>query len=143
MRWLGILAAVGVLLAGGSARADEPIECDLTYSLKGWSAFYRTSKGDGTISCSNGQRVAVRITTHGGGITFGTYEVRDGKGSFSNIWNMSQLYGGYAEVGGHAGAGPSVGGRAMTKGDVGLALSGKGQGINLGFAFGAFIIDRK
>jgi hypothetical protein len=29
----------------------------------------------------------------------------------------------------------------MTKGDVSLALTGKGSGWNLGVAFGAFIIE--
>lgn len=143
MRRLGLFAALGVLFAAGPGHADASIECELTYTLKGWSAFYRTSSGDGTITCSNGKTVDVRITTHGGGFTFGTYEVREGKGSFSDIWDMDQLYGSYVEAGGHAGAGPSVGGRAMTKGDVGLTVSGKGSGVNLGFAFGAFIIDPK
>ena len=144
MTWLRIVTVAGALLVGAPAGADEPLKCELTYNLKGWSAFYRTSTGDGTITCSDGQTVPVRITTHGGGITFGVHEVRDGHGKFSDVWDIRDLYGGYAEAGGHAGAGPSVGGRAMTNGGVGLALSeGKGQGINLGFAFGAFIIEPK
>jgi hypothetical protein len=31
----------------------------------------------------------------------------------------------------------------MTKGAVSLAVAGTGRGVDMGFAFGAFIIERK
>ena len=41
----------------------------MTFNLKGWSAFYKTAKGDGTITCSNGQKARVKIKATGGGRT--------------------------------------------------------------------------
>ena len=35
------------------------------------------------------------------------------------------------------------GGQVLTKGIVSLALSGKGEGIDLGVGFGKFVIERK
>ena len=85
----------------------------------------------------------VSIVTHGGGVTFGTHKVIDGKGIFSAVRDISDLYGGYAEASAHAGAGAAVDARAMMKGNVNLSLSGTGQGINVGLAFGRFGIKPK
>ncbi len=136
------VACTAVLLAAPAASA-EMIKCKLTYSLKGWSIFYKYAKGDGRITCSNGQASDVRIVTHGGGVTFGTHEVIDGKGTFSAVRDIDELYGGYAEASAHAGAGAAADARAMVKRNVNLSLSGMGQGINLGFAFGRFSIEPK
>ena len=39
----------------------------MTFSMKGWSAFYKTSKGEGTITCDNGESAAVTLKLTGGG----------------------------------------------------------------------------
>jgi hypothetical protein len=143
---MGILAigvAVAVLgLAAPSEAQGRLTTCRMTYALEGWSFLYKTSRGSGRIVCDNGQSASVRITAYGGGITFGFDSVVDGKGVFSRVWDIDEIFGGYAEAVGHAGAGASVSSRAMTNGRVSLALSGSGRGMNLGFAFGAFIIRR-
>ncbi len=104
---------LAVLLAlGASSTASAAMtQCRLTYDLEGWSAFYKTSKGSGRITCSNGQSASVRIQTHGGGVSFGTNQVVGGKGVFSSVVDISDLYGGYAEAVAHAGAGRSVAAR--------------------------------
>lgn len=141
-RSLGILAALlGVALAAPAGA--EVTSCRLTYQLSGWSALYSTSSGTGRVVCENGQSADVRIVAHGGGISFGIHEVLDGRGSISMVLDISEVFGGYAEAMGHAGAGPSVMGRGMTKARVSLALSGTGRGVNLGFAFGWFSIQRR
>jgi len=138
--------AIAVLQMGlglPAAAEDGRIKCKLTYNLKGWSAFYRSGIGDGRITCSNDQAVDVRIRTQGGGVTFGKFEVIGGKGTFSAVRDIRDLYGGYVEAGVHAGAGGSADARAMFKGNVNLSLAGTGEGVNLGFAFGSFRIEPK
>jgi hypothetical protein len=140
-RSLGILAVLlGVALAAPAGA--EATSCRLTYQLTGWSLFYATSSGTGRVVCENGQSADVRIVAHGGGISFGTYAVENGRGTISTVWDISEVFGGYAEAMGHGGVGPSGSGRGMTRARVSLALSGTGRGIGLGFAFGWFSIQR-
>jgi hypothetical protein len=118
------------------------VECKMTYSLSGWSAFYKTASGHGTITCNNGQQARVKIRAKGGGITFGKTEIISGTGEFTGARSLSELYGSYAQAEAHAGAGKSVDAQALTKGTVSLTLAGKGRGIDIGFAFGKFTIQR-
>ncbi len=127
-----------VLLAGPVASA-QLAKCRISYDLKGWSVFYKTSKGTGRITCTNGQSANVSLGAHGG-VTFGTFKVTGGKGTFSSVRNIADLYGTYVEATAHAGAGGSTDARAMAKGEVSLSLAGTGQGVNLGIAFGGFTI---
>jgi hypothetical protein len=139
-------AAVAVLMALAappSARAAKEIDCRMTFSLAGWSAFYKTASGNGTVSCSNGQMMDVTIETKGGGLTFGKSEIRDGQGKFSSVYDIENVLGSYATAGAHAGAVNSAEAMVVTKGPVSLALSGKGQGWDLGVAFGKFTISRR
>lgn len=119
---------------------DKLVECTMNFDLKSWSAFYKSSKGDGTIRCDNGQTAKVLIKAKGGGITFGKSEVINGTGNFTGVRRMNELFGSYAQSEVHAGAGKSAAAQALTKGEVSLALSGKGHGVDLGFAFGKFTI---
>lgn len=115
-------------------------DCDMTFNLSSWSVFYKTGKGTGVINCDNGQSAKVKIRTHGGGITFGKSKILDGKGSFSRVEDISQLYGSYAASEAHAGLHGSAEAQAMTKGKVSLTVAGTGKGYDLGFAFGKFKI---
>ena len=133
-----------------TAAGDEPkkeespklVECRMTFNLKGWSAFYKTAKGEGTIHCNNGESAKVKIKATGGGITFGKSDVIGGTGKFSGARNIGELFGSYAQTEAHAGAGKSASAQAMTKGEVSLALAGTGRGVDIGFAFGKFTIER-
>jgi hypothetical protein len=129
-----------VLLAGPVASA-QLTKCRISYDLKGWSVFYKTSKGTGRITCTNGQSANVSLSAHGGGVTFGTFKVIGGKGAFSSVRDIVDLYGTYVEATAHAGAGGSTDARAMAKGEVNLSLVGTGQGVSLGVAFGGFTIQ--
>jgi hypothetical protein len=121
---------------------DGLVHCKMTFNLKGWSAFYKTAKGTGRITCDNGQKAAVRIKATGGGLTFGKSEIVGGTGRFSGARNLDEVLGSYAQSEAHAGAGKSVDAQAMTKGEVSLSLVGKGRGVDIGFAFGKFTIER-
>ncbi|MCY7355559.1 MAG: hypothetical protein LH470_10900 [Lysobacter sp.] len=137
--------AVGAALASVTpgARAQGPIDCRLSYSMAGWSVFYKTSSGQGTVSCSDGQRLAVKISAKGGGLTFGKSRIDDGVGEFSGVYNIRDVLGGYASAEAHAGAGKSTKAQVVTKGSVSLALVGKGSGWDLGVSFGSFIITAR
>lgn len=121
----------------------KEFECKLTFNLASWSVFYKSGKGNGTISCENGQKASVKIRSHGGGITFGKSKIVDGHGTFSKVKNIKELYGSYATAEGHAGVSKSASARAMTKGSVSLTLTGTGSGVDLGFDFGSFKISKK
>lgn len=115
-------------------------KCYLQFQLSSWAAIYKHGKGSGTISCDNGQKARVIIKTEGGGATFGKTKITDGRGKFSSVRKLSELYGGYAESEAHAGIAGSASATAMTKGNISLALSGTGKGFDIGIAFGSFRI---
>jgi hypothetical protein len=138
-----LLIISAILVLGGATSASAMTKCKMTYDLKGWSVFYKTSRGTGRISCSNGQAANVAIVTHGGGLTFGKSKVTGGTGTFSEVQDISHVFGSYGEATAHAGAGASSDARVMFKDDVSLSLAGTGQGINIGVAFGSFKITRR
>lgn len=137
-----IAAAAFALTVAPAAKAGGLLDCKLRYDLSGWSAFYKTGSGKGTVSCSNGQRMAVRIRTKGGGLTFGKTRIVGGTGEFSGVRSIDEVLGTYVSAEAHAGAVRSARAHVMTKGEVTLALAGKGEGWDLGVAFGNFIIER-
>lgn len=119
------------------------VSCTMRFNMHGWSAFYKTAEGTGTIKCSNGQTMAVNLNAKGGGLTFGKNDIDDGIGKFSGIYDIREILGTYVSAEAHAGATKSAKAQAMTKGTVSLALSGKGRGWDLGVAFGKFVISRR
>jgi hypothetical protein len=137
---LGALTLAATLAAGAPAKAASLTDCSLRYTMKEWSMFVKEGKGEGTITCDNGQRADVLLTAKGGGLTAGKGVIRDGSGKFSDVKDISELFGTYAEANATAGVGGAAGARAMTKGEVSLALSGKGTGVELGVSFGKFTI---
>lgn len=134
------LAGASLWYAGPSQAAGE-ISCRMTFAMHGWSVFYKTASGSGEVTCSNGQRMHVNLRSKGGGLTAGKYDI-SGVGKFSGIFNISSVLGTYATGGAHAGVVNSANGTVMTKGNVSLALKGRGKGWNLGIDFGKFTISR-
>ncbi len=138
------------IATGFAARAEEKasevkgkVKCHMTFTLAGWSAFYKTAKGNGTITCDNAQTARVALKTTGGGLTFGKSKTVDGKGVFSDVSDIGELFGSYATATAHAGVVKSAEAQALTKGEVSLALSGTGAGVDLGIDFGKFTITKK
>ncbi len=143
MRTINVLAAaVAVIFLAAPARA-ELASCTLEFSLSGWSLVYKQMKGEGKISCSNGQTAAVHVSSHGGGFTIGKSDIVDGKGTFSDVKGIDEVFGTYVQA--RASGSTVKGGQAqvMTKGEISLALSGSGRGWDVGVSIGGFTITKK
>jgi hypothetical protein len=143
----GVLAATALigacsLVAPSPAQAAANVKCTMTFELSGWSAFYKTASGSGTVKCDNGQSAKVKLSAKGGGLTVGKSSIEDGHGEFSTVTGLNEVFGSYLAAEAHAGAVQSASGQVMTKGEVSLALSGKGRGFDLGLAIGRLTISK-
>lgn len=134
-------ALVAAAAIGNTAQAKA--DCKLKFSISGWSAFYKRSDGAGTITCTNGQSMRVRLRARGGGPSVGRSTINNGTGEFSGVDDIRELLGTYVSAEAEAGAVKSAKGQVVTKGPVSLALSGTGEGWEVGVAFGKFQILRR
>jgi hypothetical protein len=141
-----VLAGAMALSAWPVQRADaaEPtVKCKLSYNLHGWSIIYKQAEGTGTVTCSNGQSAPVKISVVGGGLTAGKYRIENGKGEISKVHGIAEVFGDYVQAGAEAGVVKSAHAQVLTKGTTSLALSGTGEGIDLGVSVGKFTIARR
>jgi hypothetical protein len=133
-----LFVLVAPVVAANAAEKD----CDMTYTLKGWSAVYKTAKGEGTITCNNGETAQVEISVKGGGLTFGKTEIYNGKAEISGVKSINEIFGTYATASAHAGVVKEGAVEVMTKGNVSLALAGSGTGVDVGIDFSGFTISK-
>ena len=140
MRNFAIAAALAAAALFSQNASAGDLKCTMRFNLNGWSAFYKHSEGTGIVRCSDGTSMPVRIEAKGGGLTFGKSKIRDGQGRFAGVNRISDVLGGYATAEASAAAGDAAKAQVVTKGPVSLALSGTGKGVELGVAFGSFII---
>lgn len=138
-RFTVVMFAVAVIAA---VPMQAGTKCEMTFTMSGWSAFYKTSSGTGTIKCDNGEKARVKLSAKGGGITFGRSKIKDAIGKFTEVDSISDLFGSYGQGEAHAGAGKSAKASVVTKGDISLAIAGKGTGVDVGIAFGKFTIEK-
>ncbi len=134
--------ALGLALVASPAAAQN-LTCKLSFSSSSWSIFYKTTSGTGTVTCSNGQTLAVRISAKGGGLTVGKSKIDNGFGEFAEVKNIRDVLGSYAAAEAHAGTVKSANAQVMTNGKVSLALAGKGEGWDLGVAFSKFTLKAR
>jgi len=143
---IAIVISAVLILAGASPApslaAEAKVKCTMSFVMNGWSAFYSTASGEGSIKCNNGQAAKVKLEARGGGLTAGKSLIEDGYGEFSSVVSLDELIGSYVSAEAHAGAVKSVKAQVMTKGEVSLAISGKGRGWDLGISFGKLTISR-
>ena len=137
------LVGFGLALLMPASEALALTKCRMNFELRGWSFIYRNSNGTGTVDCTNGQSAAVQLTLHAGGFTAGKFDILNGQGVFSEVKDISEIFGTYVVASGHAGATKAVSGWAMTKGEISLAISGDGRGWTLGADIGGFTIKRR
>ena len=139
---LSFMAMATIVLADDPSGKPAKKDCDMTYTLKGWSAIYKTAKGEGTITCTNGETAKVEISVHGGGVTFGKTEIFNGKAEISGVRSINDIYGSYASAAAHAGVAKAGEAAVMTKGKVSIALAGSGEGVDVGIDFSKFTISK-
>jgi hypothetical protein len=132
---------IAAVTTGSAHAADGDLHCTLNFQTKTWSILYKSATGFGTIHCSNGQSLRVKLSATGGGLTAGKSE-ESGHGEFSPVGHIDDLLGGYVAAQAHAGAVNSVQAQVMTKGEVSLALTGKGHGWSLGVDLSELKIER-
>lgn len=140
---IGGALAMALLWSATPASAAENLTCKLTFSSSSWSIFYKTTSGTGTVNCNNGQKLAVKITAKGGGLTVGKSKITNGFGEFAEVRDIRDVLGSYAAAEAHAGTERSAHAQAMTNGKVSLALAGKGEGWDLGVAFTKFTLSAR
>jgi hypothetical protein len=135
-----VVAIISLLAVGLGGEAVAKMKCSMEFQLKSWSAFYKSGKGTGDVTCEDGKKARVTIRTHGGGITFGKNNII-GHGEFKNVEKIQDIYGSYASAGAHAGAVKSAQAQTLSKDDIDLDISGHGTGVDLGFDFGSFKVS--
>jgi hypothetical protein len=144
-RTLSVLAAGLALALFGSVQAHAEsanLDCKLKFSLTGWSLIFKHAEGHGTVSCENGESMNVKISAKGGGITVGKSHIDNGTGRFTDVHNINDVLGTYAQGDASAGAVKSGTAQLLTKGTVSLALAGSGEGVELGVSVGGFTIEQ-
>ena len=94
------------------------------------------------VTCNNGETAKVKIKVTGGGLTFGKMDIRDGNGTFSEVLHIDEIFGPYVAAEVHAGAVKSAQASVYTKGEISLALTGTGRGMNIGVDFGKLVISK-
>ena len=139
---LAAIVAASMGFHAPRAEAAGKIDCEMRFNLSGWAAIYKHAEGNGTITCNNGRSFNVHITAVGGGLTAGKYKVENGKGKFAEVSSTDQLFGSYAQGEANAGLIKSGTAQVLTKGTSTLALSGAGEGVDIGISFGKFTITR-
>jgi hypothetical protein len=135
-----LLAALLLLPASAASQISTSTICRMNFNLRGWSLGLKSATGEGSISCDNGQTADVRIRAKGAGLSAGKYEIRDGRGRFSAVTDIRDLFGSYAAGDVAAGFVKEGEAMAMSKGAVNLALAGKGTGFDLGAAVERFTL---
>ncbi len=137
-----LVLACAAVVPPAYAEDTKLLDCSMEFTLKGWSVFYKTSKGEGTVKCTNGESLAVTVKSDGGGLTFGKSDVKNGTGAFSGVAKIEDVLGSYGYANADAGAVKSSTAQAMTKGEVSLSLAGTGDGWAIGADFGKFTIAK-
>ena len=143
MRSTFILAAAGLAVLAATPAAADLTKCTMTFNLSGWSFIYKEMKGEGKVSCSNGQRADVTIVSRAGGLTIGKSDILDGEGTFSEVKDISEIFGTYAQLEARGTANTGGAAQVMTKGEISLAIAGKGRGWEAGVSLSGLTIKRK
>lgn len=111
------------------------ISCSMTYKLEGFSLAYRQYDGSGEVTCDNGEKALVSLSSKSIGFTIG-YSSIEGEGYFTEVRNINEILGNYVSLGNHFGFNKSIDRQILTSGEISLALTGRGHGFDIGFTIG-------
>lgn len=147
MRRLSIIAFVIIMFSPHLTAAletdDEKLECRISFSSDEWSAAYARMVGQGVVSCNDGSSQPVWLWAEGVGVTAGMWKITDGKGRFHNVVRIDDVLGEYISLSGDIGISKAVTARILSKGEVTLSLTGKGEGFDVGIAINKVKITAK
>jgi len=137
-----------ILTAAAAAFLAAPAEaqlakCKMNFNMSGWSLAVKRMKGKGSITCSNGQSASVAIEGTGVGFTIGKSDILDGEGTFSEVKDISEIFGTYAQLEARGTATKGGTAQVMTKGEISLAIAGTGRGWEAGVSLSGLTIKRK
>lgn len=116
--------------------------CWMKYKLSGFSLIFKQYDGVGEIFCRNGEKAQVSLSSKSIGFTIGKSEI-EGEGQFSDVKSINEIYGDFMSMESHAGFINSVDAQLLTRGEISLALRGKGRGIDIGATIGDLSIKRR
>jgi hypothetical protein len=140
------LSALIVLVAGSFAatpiRAEANVKCTMRFDLASWSILYKHASGTGTVSCSDGTHMKVKLTANGGGLSVGKSSIKDGKANFSDVASINETLGTYVAAEASMGIPKSGEAQVMTKGEVNMSLAGAGKGFGLGVTVGGMTLEK-
>jgi len=137
-----LLVTLAACLSAPAAYAG-PTKCLLTFDLHEWAALYESATGTGKVTCDNGQSAAVTIRSKGGGLSVGKFTIKNGRGSFTGVSSIDEVFGKYAATERDAAAAKAADAWAMTKDKVSLAIAGTGEGWDLGASLDEFVIEKQ
>ena len=138
----GLATALALALPAPAARAASPdINCRMDYHLTGWSLVYKHTTGTGVVTCDNGATMNVKLSARAIGATIGKWKIDNGVGRFSDVHNIHEVLGNYAQANANAAVVKAAEAQVLTKGNVSLALAGGGEGVALGVDVGTLHID--
>lgn len=138
----GLATALALALPAPAARAASPdINCRMDYHLTGWSLVYKHTTGTGVVTCDNGATMNVKLSARAIGATVGKWKIDNGVGRFSDVHDIHEVLGNYAQANANAAVVKAAEAQVLTKGNVSLALAGGGEGIALGVDIGTLHID--
>jgi hypothetical protein len=136
------VAAVGAASSPAVLPQAADVTCEMAFSMEGWSAIVSKAEGKGTVTCDNGQEADIVIVVTGGGFTFSKTKIDEGKGTFSKVTDISEIFGGYAQGELQTGGDDPTTQQALTKGTVKLQITAEGRGWSFGVSGGKFEIKR-
>ena len=136
-----LLALTAATVVATPSHAAGMLKCTMRFDLASWSILYKHSSGTGTVSCSDGSHMKVKLTANGGGLAVGKSNIKGGKANFSEVRSIDETLGTYAAT---ASMGLPKNGEAqvMTKGEVNMSLAGAGKGFGLGVTVGGMTLER-
>lgn len=137
-----LAAAMSLAAAPRAEAAQASLDCTMKFNLTGWSAIYKHAEGSGTVTCANGKSMRVKISAKGGGLTVGKSHIDNGTGKFTDVHNINDVLGTYAQGDASIGLVKSGTAQVLTKGTVSLALAGAGEGVDIGISVGGFTISK-
>ena len=143
-QWL-IRCTIGsaLLLATGGVAAQEPADgataremtCRMEFSLHSWAVVVKHVGGEGTVTCSDGQTMNVKLDANGAGLTIGKAKIAKGTAKFTGMTSIHDVLGSYVGLDSTTAVNKVGGsGQAFTNGPVSMVLYGKSQGVSLGTA---------